>query len=282
MKKILAIAVATAISAPAMADLTIGGNAEYNLKNIDGGSTDGTTSALETNLTVTGTSTSESGVTLTVFTELEATAAGSTAIVADDLYMEIATATAGVKLGDFGLNTAFSHGADMAAPTATVSGFDADSEDDPEDAADVALTFDLSGVTVQYATSIETADTETSNLYVGGSLGGVDLAANYQKVEGTDASTGFAVSAGTSFEGVAVKASYAKSETDVTTVNFNGSYMGLSLAVETNDAGATDATTYYGAYTIGDLGIPGAAFTVGAGGGDAAGDIVAARINYAF
>jgi hypothetical protein len=282
MKKLLAVAVATAISAPAMADLTIGGNAEYNLKNIDGGSSDGTTSALETNLTVTGTSTSESGVTLTVFTELEATAAGSTAIVADDLYMEISTATAGVKLGDFGLNTAFSHGADMAQPTATVSGFDADSEDDPEDAADVALTFDLSGVTVQYATSIETADTETSNLYVGGSFGGVDLAANYQKVEGTDALTGFAVSAGTSFEGVAVKASYAKSETDVTTVNFNGSYMGLSLAVETNDAGATDATTYYGAYSIGDLGIPGAAFTVGAGGGDTAGDVVAARINYTF
>ena len=282
MKKILAIAVATAISAPAMADLTIGGNAEYNLKNIDGGANDGTTSGLETNLTVKGTSTSESGVTLTVFTELEATAAGSTAVVADDLYMSIGTEAATVHLGDFGLMTAFSHGSDMAAPTATVLGFDADSEDDPEDAADVALTFDAAGLTVQVATSIETADDETSNIYVGGSFGGVDLAANYQKVEGSDASTGFAVSAGTSFEGVALKASYAKSETDVTTTNINGSYMGFALAIETNDAGATDATTTYGSYSIGDLGIPGAAFTVGAGGGDTTGDVVAARINYTF
>ncbi len=35
MKKILAIAIATAISAPAMADLTIGGSADFDLKDTD-------------------------------------------------------------------------------------------------------------------------------------------------------------------------------------------------------------------------------------------------------
>ena len=55
MKKILAIAVATAISAPAMADLTIGGSTEFNLKSEN--ST--TTHDVETNVQFTASTTAD-------------------------------------------------------------------------------------------------------------------------------------------------------------------------------------------------------------------------------
>jgi hypothetical protein len=281
MKKILAIAVATAISAPAMADLTIGGSAEYNLKDIDGV----TTTELETNLDVSASSTSESGVTLAVFTQLEATEAAENSLDVDDMYMTIGNEAATLHLGDFGTSSAYASGADMAAPTPNQTAFKANSKDDPNDSIDAAVTFTgIEGVTVQVATTFDSADSAAvTRAYVSTTVGGVALAANVQDVEGDAADSGYALSASTTFEGVAVGVSYAANDDDSKkTTTLTASYSGLSLATETTDAGANDSTIFYGAYTIGDLGIPGATVTVGAGGGDTAGDVVAARIAYAF
>jgi hypothetical protein len=288
MKKILAIAIATAISAPAMADLTIGGNAEYNMLDTDGTLTTG----LETNLVVTGSSVADNGNFITATTTFEAVGASQTTeadLNIDNMSLNFGTSQVNVVVGDFGTKSAYSHGSDMAAPAASqngtaVTGFDADSLDDPEDGVDIAINVTaIEGVELQYATTLDTADaTAITRLYASTTVGGVTLKANLQDKEGDSAESGWAVSAATTISDVAVAFSYAKADDDDTSTTVTAGYMGLDLAVERSDDGAADATIVYGSYSLGDLGIPGAAFKVGAGGGDTTADEIGLRVNYTF
>ena len=283
MKKLLVVAVAAAIATPAMADLTIGANAEYNLSNQDG-----MASSMESNLTISGSSTSETGVTLAVFTEIEATNTGSAGSDIDDLYLSIGNEAVTATVGYFGTKSAFNGGADMAAVgTGTAAtGYTAKGLDDQGE-QDIALTFAVAeGVTAQVSANFDDGDDSDYRVYVSADLGGFVVAANMQDAENDPAETGFALSVSATMADVALSASYAVNDNDAYSSAITAGFGAVSLAYVTNSdsAGNNAEAQYYGEYALGDFGIPGAAFKVGAGASNAAGvdSKVGFRANYTF
>ena len=287
MKKILAVAVATAISAPAMADLTIGGSADYFAKSADSV----TSSSLETNLDVTASTTLENGVFAKAYMQLEVFDAGEVPATAttgrldvDDNYLQLGNASANVKLGNFAVNSAFIDGDDDFQVTADAyDGHGVWLASGGTNKQDVAVEITaLEGVTVQYATSMDSANTDAYQLYVGATLGDVAVKAEYENVSGDDNATGFAASAATTVENVGLALSYAKNEEDDRTAKAQVKYMGVELNVQSNStAGAASTTSYYGAYGMNLAGIEGATLTLGYGNDDGS-DVIGARVVYGF
>jgi hypothetical protein len=300
MKKILAIAVATAISAPAMADLTIGGSARYQVTDTDGAM--GTAGRVA--LSVAGTAASETGASAGYNLGLvynQGADAGAETVVEDN-FISLGAGDVSVKLGEFELFKAFSSGADTfeatngstantatsgaaGAFTATVSSYENSSIRGRNGAnAEVSYT-GIEGVTLNAATRLQDADTSTQ-VGISTTLGTVAVAAMYE--DSSTSTNGYTVTAGTTVEGVALNASYGKSG-DVSSMNLNASYAGFAVAYQKNDEGTDDETKVYGTYTMEDImGLGGADVIVGAGSSEVSGgsaaqkDIFGVRLSYAF
>ena len=270
MKKILAIAVATAISAPAMADLTIGGDAEYVLSAVDGSDA---TSAVETNLNIAASTTSESGLTVGAFTQIEATGVDGQTVQLDDIYLTLGNAMATVTLaerGGFATKDAFALGADTAAQ---ISSYGASTT---ERKADVAVDFTVADVAVQVAGNIGNSTGTEKSIHASTTVGDVSVAASY---EDFDTGTGFAVSASTVVSEVTLGVAYAADDSDNATSVLSAAYGDLTVQYA-NGEGATDASDIYGEYKI--TLAPGATLKLAAGNYDGDTSKVAAKINYAF
>ena len=304
MKKLLAVAVATAISAPAMADLTIGASSEYNLASENGT----TTQSIETNITATGTATAENGTFVKAFIELEAIGGGAvgddnvaaatadSVLDIDDNYLQIGNAAATVTLGYFGTKSAFNSGDDSfeAAYTDTTGittgtttspqdffkGNSLDDQTEQDIAVDITA---IEGVTLQVSGNVSTAGNDDMRAYVSTDLGGVTLAANVQSSDNT-AHDGYAVSAATTFEGAAVAVSYARNEDEDNAVAVTANMSGFDLTYVRFEDGVnnTSETSYYGSYALGNMGIDGLSVDVGAGSGSDRETKMGVEVIYSF
>ena len=278
MKKLLAIAVATAISAPAMADLTIGGSADYRAESTDGNMV----STLETNLDFTASTQAENGLFAKTYIQVESFDAGDagTQIDIDDNYLEIGNASASLKVGGFAVMSAWATGDDdwQVDNTGNYAGHGLWLANGTQDAA---LTLNVvDGVSVQYATTLDSTDTDAYQLAATVVAGGVTVVAEYEDA-GTDATKGFAASVSTTVSDVAVNVSYAKNEADTSAAKFMVGYNGLELNVMNDDTSAgANETSWYGSYKMA-LPVAGTSLTVGAGASDAS-DTFGARIDYKF
>jgi len=273
MKKILAIAVATAISAPAMADLTIGGSARYDVTDSDGTTATGG----RVQLAVAGTAEGANGAFAKYDSAINLNM-GSTDVTLDNVHLAIGNEMVTVDLGEFEMQKAFNNGADTFAPTVTVTGYE-NSDVRGRNSGNVQVTFNVADLTVTAGTRIQDADAD-SQIGVAGTFGGVSVAAVFdQNNDGAD--NGIALTAGTTVEGVALNASYADRGA-AESVNVNASYNGFGIAFETTNDGSTEEDTTYGTYTLADVaGIAGASVIVGGGSSDTA-DKFGVRLNYAF
>jgi hypothetical protein len=286
MKKILAIAVATAISAPAMADLTVGGSARYQVVDTDGV----TDTAGRVTVSVAGSAASESGASAgynlgLVYNQGAATTAET---VVEDNFLSLGAGDVSVKMGEFEMTKAFSSGADTFEATntaAAVSSYENSSiRGRNQDNIEVAYT-GLEGVTLALGTRIQETDSPVQ-LAASTTIADVAVAAVYE--DATTGDNGMTITAGTTVEGVALNASYGKAG-DISSVNLNASYMGFGVAYQKNDEGADDETKLYGTYTLADvMGIAGASVIIGAGSAEVEGSQTAetetfgVRLNYAF
>jgi hypothetical protein len=270
MKKIIALAVAAVVAAPAMADLTIGGGAEYKLSLADGDASN----SLETNLDVAASTTSEGGLTVSAFTQFEATSNGdaSTALDIDDIFLNIGNGMATVtvsSVGGFANKDAFSLGADTAAQ---ISGYGASTQ---ERNMDTAITVTpVEGLTVQLAGSLSDAQ-DGYSVYAGYSAGGVSVAASMED-GGTDATTGYGISASAALGEFTVGVDYAANDNSEDMTVLKGAMGAISLAY------ATDGTNddIYGEYAAGEI-APGAALTLAAGSYESDSKVVA-KLAYTF
>jgi hypothetical protein len=294
MKKILAVAVATAISAPAMADLTIGASTEFNLSTTDGVASE----SIETNVTFTGSTTMENGSFAKAFIELEAVDGGdaSTALDIDDNYLQIGNAAANVVVGYFGTKSAFNSGDDsFEAPYNTTNGITAgtaaapqnlykgNSDDDADDQEIAINITSIEGVDLQVSGNINDASDTDMRAYAGLTVGSVALAANIQSSD-SSADDGYAVSASTDLSGVAVAVSYAANDDDDTAVAVTGNMNGFDLTYVRFEDGVnnTSETSYYGSYALGNMGIDGLSVDVGAGSGSDRETKMGVEVIYSF
>jgi hypothetical protein len=265
MKKILAVAVATAISAPAMADLTIGASTEYNL--YDAGT--GAEQTVENNITVTGGATAENGVFAKAFIEIESTSTdgGVSTFEVDDNYLTIGNASANVTVGQFGTSNAFNAGDDSFAPEATITGYTAKGLDDAGD-QDIALNVTaIEGLTLQISGNLSDANNNDMRGTASLAAGGVTLAATVQSSD-TASEDGYALSAATSVSDVAVSASYATNDQDAKSIAFTAGYDIFSVAyVRNENSSGADEAIYYTNVALGNMGLEGLSVDVGFGGG---------------
>jgi len=282
MKKLLAVAVATAISAPAMADLTISGSAEYNLS--DAGA--GTVQSVETNIKFAASTTADNGITVAAGANLEMTStdgAASASPDAEGINMSIGNGTATVTVGAFGSSNAWLNGADSWAPdAANVAGYDAKSLDDEGD-MDVKLSIAAAeGLTIEVAGNLSETSGNNQRGTVTYVMGDVTLAGTIQSSD-TAADDGYALSAATTLSDVAVSFSTAANDADSKSIAVAATYDAFSVAYRRNEnAAGTDESIYYGEYKLGDMGVPGLSVDVGAGSGADVDTKVGVEVIYAF
>lgn len=281
MKKILAIAIATAISAPAMADLTIGGGARYNVVDTDGDvATDG-----RVTVTVAGTATGDNGAFAAYNLTVQANQ-GTADIALEDNYLTIGNAVATVKLGEFEMTKVFSSGADTFEANANTSnnGYE-NSAVRGRDTRNMEVLFSAAGADFGFGTRIDDAE-QNAQISAKTSVGSVAVGAVYE-IANAGNDDGVVLNASTSFEGVALAASYGKKANDKST-NVNASYNGFGIAYQINENGTPSAEekNLYGTYTLSDVaGIAGASVIIGAANSETSSanvDKVGVRLNYAF
>ena len=303
MKKIIALAVASVVAAPAMADLTISASARYQ---IDNGTytaaapavasdltttpiTLGTAAVAESNsdtaastnrvlVTVAGSTTAESGMFVSATSTLQMTGAAGVSRDNDNA-ITVGNAAANVVLGAFEPAGAFNSGADQfqngAAVASTEGGLRA------RDMQNIGLNLTaVEGLTAQLSTDVDTTD--DYRMVLGYDFGMVAATLGYESVDGGDNLTSLTV--GTTLGGVAVNASVSD-QGDASSTNLNASYMGFGLAVQKDDDGANDEQEVYGSYAVADAGgVEGFTVTVGFGDSDADGvdTRYGVRLDYAF
>ena len=280
MKKILAIAVATAISAPAMADLTIGASTEYNLSKEDAT----TKSSIETNLDFKGTTTADNGMFVTAFAQLELNNVGSSNLDVDDNYLQIGNEAANVVVGNKAASVAFNAGDDSfaAASAGNVAGGYTAKTLDSTTAQDVLLNITaIEGVTLQVSGNTDTANNSTMGAYASVAAGGVTLAANMVSSD-TAAEDGYGLSASTMVGGAAVAVSYADNDAGSSSMAINVGMGAIDVTYVSMDDTATDETSYYGRYNVGDMGLSGLNIDVGAGSGSDADTKMGVEVTYTF
>jgi hypothetical protein len=282
MKKILAIAVATAISAPAMADLTIGGGARYSVTDVDGNvATDGRVS-----LTVAGSATGANGATAGYNLSMQANQDDTDGLVIEDNYLNIGNEMVTVKLGSFEMTKVFAVGADTFVANAddTSNGYTA-SAVRGRASANIEVLASAGAFDLGFGTRIDDAE-QNAQLSAKTTFGTVSVGAVYEVANaGTD--DGLVLTAGTTLEGVTLNASYGK-KGEAKATNVNASYSGFGIAYQINENGTAndEETNLYGTYTVADVaGIAGASLIIGAGNSETAladSDKVGVRLNYAF
>ncbi|NRP51706.1 MULTISPECIES: porin [unclassified Marinobacterium] len=268
MKKLLAVAVATAISAPAMADLTIGGSADYLLTSTDGSVAD----SLETNIDINASATAEDGMFVKAYLQIEANQADQNASQSfdiDDNKLTVGYDVASVTVGNFVTSSAFVAGNDDYM--AGAHGFKANAS---ERASDVALNFAAGAVSGQIGTNLDEGGADATVAYIKADLGMATVAANYEDEDGV--SEGYGASVSAKLADATVTLSYAENtQTNVGTSNINVAYGAFD--VNFSDDEATDSH-FYGSYKTA-LPVSGASLTVGAGATD---DVTKVGANVVF
>ncbi|QJD71086.1 hypothetical protein [Marinobacterium sp. LSUCC0821] len=315
MKKILAIAIATAISAPAMADLTIGGSARYQVTDTDGatatagrvqlavsGRSEGANGAFASygatvNLNM-GSTNAQAATTAGGSTLIESTFTSTEAIAFDDVTLTIGNADANVQLGEFETFKAFSSGADtfeaantsngLATSTAAAAALAGGYENSAifgRNSGNVQVNLtSIDNLGVSVASRITDADTSVV-LGLSTAVSGVSVKAAIED-DSAAGTTGVSATAGMDLNGVALNVSYGKKGTAKSS-NINASYMGFGVAMQKNENGANEEDRIFGSYTLEDVaGIAGADVIVGAGSAEynttASKDIFGVRLSYAF
>jgi hypothetical protein len=269
MKKILAIAIATAISAPAMADLTVGGSARYQADTGTNGEMSATTNRV--NVTIAGSATAESGAFVKATSTLNMAAAdsGLSAPAQDgDNSVTIGNADFNVVLGAFEPAGAFNSGVDAFQRGADNAGYEGGLRARSSNNIGLNVT-SIEGVSLQISTDVDNQD--DVRVVAGTTFGGVAVTAGLASSDDNSAA-GFGLTAGTTVGDVALNVSYAKADNDDSSFNVNATYAGFTLAMQNdNDESATDKTEQevYGAYVISDAaGLAGLNVTIGAGTSD--------------
>ena len=279
MKKILAIAVATAISAPAMADMTISAGARYQMDNASG---DMTATANRVNVTIAGTTTADSGMFVSGTTTLQLTGAQSNGQDGDNS-LTVGNEMANVVLGSFEPAGAFNSGADQFQMSVN-NGYEGGLRARNMDNIGLNIT-EVEGVSIQVSTDV--ANQDDVRLVVGAAMGGVNATVGLASSD-DDAADGLGFTVGTTVGGVALNASYASNEADASSMNINASIAGFTLAVQNDEeASGAEESEVYGAYQMANAGgVEGFTVTVGAGKTDldVAGEDTrfGARLEYSF
>jgi hypothetical protein len=281
MKKILAIAVATAISAPAMADLTIGGGARYSVTDTDGNvATDGRVS-----LTVAGSATGANGATAGYNLSMQANQDDTDGLAIENNYLTIGNEMVTVKLGSFEMTKVFSSGADTFQSDASGAAGYENSAVRGRASANIEVLASAGAFDLGFGTRIDDAD-QNAQISAKTTLGTVSVGAVYE-IANAGNDDGVVLTAGTTVEGVSLNASYGK-KADAKSTNVNASYAGFGVAYQIDEDGtaANEEKSVYGTYTIADVaGIAGASVIIGAGNSEtdsADSDKVGVRLNYAF
>jgi len=283
MKKIIALAVAAVVAAPAMADLTIGGSMEYNLSHKDGT----TSENVETNVQFTGMTSTDSGMYVKAFAELEMTSNQGDGASLDDNYLEIGGAAANVQVGEKAAAVAWQGGDDSFISTlgtaAAPIGYTGKTLDSIAAVDTIVNVTAVEGLTVQLAGNVADASADGAGLYVGYAAEGFGVAANVVDGTGDTATDGYAVSASASMGGAALALSYAANEDKDTglALNVGVGAVDFTIAQMENEGGASE-TIYYGRYALGNMGVEGFNVDVGAGAGSDAETNVGVEVTYTF
>ncbi len=285
MKKIIALAVAAVVAAPAMADLTIGASARYQIDN--GANTAADETSATTNrilVSFAGSTTAESGLFVSAGATLQIAADDATNDTGVDGNNNIVVGNemANVALGYTESAGVYAKGAD-AFRVAPAAGLQERILGRHSDTVILNVTA-VEGLTAQL-TGYLTND--SLRAVVGYDFGSFAVKAGFDNADddlgaGEDA---MQLMASTDLGGVAVTASYADMDaTDAQFVNVGASYMGFSLNYETAEvAGGADSDALYGAYAVANVaGLDGLNVTVGAGSADNADTKVGVRLDYAF
>jgi len=285
MKKIIALAVAAVVAAPAMADLTISSNIETN-STVESGSD--FAQAGRVAVTFAGSTTADSGVYVKAQTGQEFGLDGGRTGV--DTYLELGNEAANVKLGYVREAEIWTQAGDTyVAQTGAVTGYKGTSLRG-RDSNNVILTVNAGPAVLQ--ASLRDVNGNVNTRYTAtASVGGVNLGAAMEEagIE-TAATTGYVLNASTAMGAGSIGASYAKNDADSKSWTIVGSFAGVNAGYlyEENAAG-TEETSLYAAYPVADFaGVSGLTMTPAVsmaddnvtGSDDVTG--VRVRFNYAF
>jgi hypothetical protein len=294
MKKILAIAIATAISAPAMADMTITADIETNstvASNAD------FAQAGRVAVAIAGKTTADNGMYVSAKTTQEfGLDANQTQT---DTYIEVGNADANVKLGYVRDPEVWAQPGDVyIADTGVAAGYQGGALRG-RDANNVILTANA-GPAVVTASARDVNGVINMRYTAAAALGSVNLSAAFEDSNSAstdalnDASSGYVVNVNTVIAGSTVGASFAESDADANAFDVYGTMGSLTLGAKvTEDAPVSGSqakeTAYYAAYAIADLaGVAGLKATLAASvasdNSTTTDDVSGARLrlNYAF
>lgn len=287
MKKIIALAVAAAVAAPAMADLTIGASARYQMDN--GTYTAATTTAAastsdtaaSTNrvlVSFSGSTTAESGLFVSTAATLQL--AGAATSTDGDNAITIGNDMANVVLGYFEPAGVFSSGADQFQNGAFNAGYEGSLRTREANNIGVNVTA-VDNLTFQVSTNVDSQD--NIRTVVGYDFGAFAVKAGLDSYDG--AKNGTSLSVSTELAGVALAASMGERGAAKST-NINASYMGFGIALQNDETSSTaKEKEIYGSYSVANAGgVEGFTVTVGAGDSDATGvdTRYGVRLDYAF
>ena len=282
MKKIIALAVATAISAPAMADLTIGASGRYQIDNGANATTNTDDTTATTNrilVSVNGSSTAESGLYAAVGGTMELTTAGG---VGQDggVTFTIGNEMANVVLGRGESAGVFSKGPD----TFMVGGTGLQERVEGREASNVIVNVTaVENLTAQVAGNL---NNDNLRLVLGYDFGAFAVSAGIDNADDASATVDATqVKVTTTLGGVGLSASH-ESQDNATDDNFTAvtaSYMGFGLGFMNSEVNNADEDAVYGNYAIANAGgLEGLTVTVGAGSADDLDTKYGVRLDYAF
>ena len=277
MKKIIALAVAAVVAAPAMADLTIGADARYQLDNTGA-------SANRVNVVIAGSTTAESGMFVSAKSVLNLT--GTAAAAQDgDNNIVVGNAAANIAFGATESAGVYSKGTDAFRVRAAEETGLLQERVQARASSNIILNVTaVEGLTAQLSGNVEDDSFRTVLGYDMGVAAvkvGIDRAGN-----DTTAVDAYQLMASTTVADIALAASYANMDfaaEDVTYVNLGASAMGFSLNWERAEGDSEANDGIYGAYTISNTaGLEGLTTTIGAGSADNADSKYGVRLGYAF
>ena len=259
MKKIIALAVAAVVAAPAMADLTISSNIETN-STMESGSDFAQGGRVA--VTFAGSTTAESGVYVKAQTGQEFGLDGGRTGV--DTYLELGNEMANVKLGYVREAEIWTQSGDTyVAQTGAVTGYKGTSLRG-RDAHNVILTANAGVATLQ--ASLRDVNGNVNTRYTAtAAVGGVKLGAAIEEagIE-TPETSGYVLNASTSIGAGSIGASYAKNDADSKSYTIVGSFAGVNAGyLHEETAAGAEETAYYAAYPMADFaGVSGLTATV--------------------
>jgi hypothetical protein len=291
MKKIIALAVAAVVAAPAMADLTISGNIETNTK--AGDSYDSYDQSGRVQLGVSGSTTMDNGMYISAAANINSAlgSADAASVATDGVSLTIGNEVGSIALGAREAEI-WANGGDIIAngSSTSVAGYTGTAQRAHDD-NNIVLTANLAAATVQAMVRPDANGDLDTRLTVSADLGVVALGAAVETDGGdSDAAQGYVVNVSGTAGDIAYGVSYAKADDDDKSVAVYGTVMGLNVGWQNNEeANGDDEDITFVAYPIaGFAGIDGATVTLGAStSSSSASDEVDAtdfniRVNYTF